>query len=509
MNKQKEIKTETETIKVDKPLNAEERKIESTKLLNTEKRLVYIVSPEKETKVIILGKLNDKKQQIPLCCEAQIKINKTVCYLSLGENWDKKHYNINRILYENYNIYKAENNNKEYTILTTEELDTGLITVYGNHIEIDDKIKFGTEAKIDTKTTLIITHSTQTDKIKLNSRDELINLCRQTKTNELLENQLFTHNEDGYAYRLPPEIEILHTAQILCTKINGYALNIIKIGIPGTGKSKQIESIHSAVNESQPIVYGENSTIKGITPSFKEKTPNPGAYARSQKIMVVDEFLRAFQNTPRENRKAEMGRMNSLLENKKQSCESGNGKIQIHPKARFLAVTNPIDGVKTMHELAEKIDTAFLSRNLIWYQTQNEIQNAQTEKGKQIPKTLIKKKEFITIIDYCQQIITTYDDREIRTVFDEIGQHIPNTETAIKNEIYNARYLHHARCLLDGIIKTRCIKDLNPTFCAIKEDYKMLEKLFTIMVNNWLYPTTSNNENTKETQAEEKTWQRH
>jgi hypothetical protein len=53
--------------------------------------------------------------------------------------------------------------------------------------------------------------------------------------------------------------------------------------------------------------------------------------------------------------------------------------------------------------------------------------------------------------------------------------------------VYEARYLHHIECLMDGIIKTRCLITRDKSFSATKEDYSSLQKIWRIIIQGWFY----------------------
>ena len=51
---------------------------------------------------------------------------------------------------------------------------------------------------------------------------------------------------------------------------------------------------------------------------------------------------------------------------------------------------------------------------------------------------------------------------------------------------YDARHKHHIECLIDGIVKIRCMFDRDPTFTAKQEDYDLLETVWNKVISSWI-----------------------
>jgi len=54
--------------------------------------------------------------------------------------------------------------------------------------------------------------------------------------------------------------------------------------------------------------------------------------------------------------------------------------------------------------------------------------------------------------------------------------------------VYTGRYQHHIVCLMDGLIKTRCLLTGDSSFKANDDDYKVLTDLWIRMLIQWGLP---------------------
>jgi hypothetical protein len=89
---------------------------------------------------------------------------------------------------------------------------------------------------------------------------------------------------------------------------------------------------------------------------------------------------------------------------------------------------------------------------------------------------------FLSIYDSCQAFISKYDETRTKEAF-QLG--VEQAFMPMK-QIWKARGLHHTVLLLDGIIKQRCLfKDYDSSFEAKEEDYELLNKIITKMIESW------------------------
>jgi ABC-type cobalamin/Fe3+-siderophores transport system ATPase subunit len=296
---------------------------------------------------------------------------------------------------------------------------------------------------------------------------------------------LFTHHNKEASYRHPPLFETLISSFLLSAPLD-YNLHLLIVGIAGTGKSTMERCIWHKFEENQHIVKCGQSTIKALVPSFKTSPPSCGSLLNADRIAVTDEFLRILLSVKENDREHQLGRLNELLDNERGTFGSGNGSITSRMSAKLLAVSNPIWYCNTMERLVEKTDEAFLSRFLIWFQSKEHAKMVFTKEGKQSPAEIISKDLFLGVFDYCQTFSSSYDEEKIKAILSIYETRINEDTNAPKTyDVFRARHIHHACCLIDGIIKTRCLTTQRTKFSAIDEDYALLDQLLSEMVKQW------------------------
>jgi len=67
--------------------------------------------------------------------------------------------------------------------------------------------------------------------------------------------------------------------------------------------------------------------------------------------------------------------------------------------------------------------------------------------------------------------------------YDGLGQFGMLPDAA--KEIYKTRYKHHLNCLMDGIVKLRCIIEKDCSFTAKDVDYVATSEIWFKMIENW------------------------
>ena len=206
--------------------------------------------------------------------------------------------------------------------------------------------------------------------------------------------------------------------------------------------------------------------------------------------MASDEFLRILIRIKSEDRNIELSMLNPLLEHKKRVFGSGNCNIEASMTARMIAVSNPVYGTSTMTMLCANIDTSFLSRLFIWYLDKEHIKNIQNQSYIQENYYQMDENLFLSILDYLQSFQSTFDVQKVRQIVKGAAdlieqQNYASDELGLVRDVYDARYLHHAYCIIDGIIKTRCICEKDDAFIMKDEDLQLFEKIWLIMLAGW------------------------
>jgi hypothetical protein len=258
------------------------------------------------------------------------------------------------------------------------------------------------------------------------------------------------------------------------------------IGKQGGGKSKAMESISEKIDETIPIVEGSGSTMKSLIPSFKGDLPKPGALIESNRMVFIDEFFRILMREDKDDRENTLTHLNPLLEHKRRRFGSGNNCLDTQMTSKLFAVTNPVFGTSTMEHLVNKMDNSFLSRLLIWYQDEdhyNSIINKKENELEYIPIE-VTGELWRAIFDYCNSFKVNMDLNECSKIHKEGLSYLNSLPEAVK-EIYKTRYKHHLNCVLDGIVKLRCILNKDIRFEATAADYEATREIWLNMLKNW------------------------
>ena len=222
--------------------------------------------------------------------------------------------------------------------------------------------------------------------------------------------------------------------------------------------------------------------------SFKSNPAQIGYLAESNRFALCDEFLRCLINTRTTKegsyREESVGIMNDLLEHQKREVGSGVSRANVNMRARILAMSNPVRGAGNLNKLLKGYDESFLSRWLIYYQTDDHVQmiKRSNDSDLELYNYRINDNDWISILDYLQSFSAEYDLKRMEAIYDEV----PKTLSENIKRHYSTRHKHHMECMLDGIIKTRCFMELDITFKAVDEDYKILKDVWTHIIRSWL-----------------------
>jgi hypothetical protein len=270
--------------------------------------------------------------------------------------------------------------------------------------------------------------------------------------------------------------------------INKYPLHLMIVGEKHSGKSALLNCIYMKSREIRDIFSGSSSTLKSLVPSFKYNPAKLGYLAESNRFAFCDEFLRCIANTRTTSdgsyREESVATMNDLLEHQKREAGSGVSQARPNMTARVIATTNPIKGINCMEDLINYLDGSFLSRWLIYFQNKEHYAPIRKSKDKEL-KTLKYKMSidnFISIIDYLNTFNSEYDDNKL----DEILNSVPEMLSENLRKHYDSRHRHHIECLMDGIVKTRCLFERDMSFKAKEEDYEKLKEIWFKVISSWI-----------------------
>lgn len=454
--------------------------------------LIFSITKSQKIQGKIIGELDQRKKKIPVAWKtlSKTKDEKEIHGLYLFGERIPKRANIIEEVHGEFFMYRfMSKKGKEFAVLSTDFLRLDDYTIEGLLVEVSDSKVIGDSYPILSKLPIFFVHTATSHVCEIKSHKELFQKIDDLKiTGNSLYQYICSYKKNNQIQVLEhPKWFIKLTTSFLFHKKKGkicpFPSHLLWISDRGGGKTTFMEALHQKSGESQEIIAGSTSTVKYLVPSFKETNkPEMGALAKASRLVFVDEFFRILKVNSKD-KETECGKMNDLLEHKERLAGSGQGKIRINMTARLLAGTNPIAGTKTMFNLVERLDDAFISRFLVYYQTDDHVK--LVHKKKREPETITKQwievNDFLSIQDYLQSFDAKYEFQKLVEIFES---YLPVMSGDVKG-VYEARYLHHLECLMDGIIKTRCLIARDKTFTAAKDDYIDLRKIWSVLIHGW------------------------
>jgi hypothetical protein len=412
-----------------------------------------------------------------------------------GDNFNSKSYvKIKEIKIPLY-VYKfISDENKEMFIFSIEKLHVGDYIITGMETECDDYKMLTASSKLATKLPYFFTQSAKSRITKFGSSDKLLKMLNDQNVGyDTLFNYLFAIKVKNKNIQLKylKWFKKLIWAWLL-HKPKGlrqtYPMHLYIAGPRATGKSMIIETIHEKVRETSDIFSGVSSTMKKLVPSFKYMPMQHGYLAESNRFAFCDEFLRCIVNGKNSgggaDRDESVGMMNDLLEHKKRVVGSGVSSGTAVMTARTLSVSNPVRGTNNMIDLLHTLDESFLSRWLIYYQGEEDIDlvRSSDDSDLEILKYSMDDHDLVSIIDYLHQIDAKYDKKKIMKIYHNVRPMLNH----VLLEHYDSRQDHHIECLMDGVVKTRCLMEKDMSFEANNEDYRTLELIWNQIMKSWI-----------------------
>jgi hypothetical protein len=410
---------------------------------------------------------------------------------------------------------------EEHYILSKEQLPNELCKFKGMSVDVSDFAEISKSMKIGCLSNVFFLKEYKSNIVTLEPK----NIIEFTKSREITEEDWFKflayHRDLNSFNRFPYETEVLKSAHILSSKVDGWPLHLGIIGPQGTRKSKGfIETIAYKMDDHPDIVEGANSRIKGLTPSFKEKPANLGYLANCHRMGWVDELSKMIEfemNRHSGGNRNILGEANFLLEHSIRQVSSGNDNTAtIGATGKFIFVSNPISNKRTIGQHVGCLDATTMSRILWWVQDENEQEFVLSEKG------IIKNKdnspphihnphntmsrnfdfiykndnrywlsvggkiqnsdEFLTLYDSCNNFKCLINEEKV--------EKLSNTITTLAKDpmksVWKPRSQHHVELLIDGICKHRCMFiDYDDSFIANQDDYEKAERVLIRMVKSW------------------------
>lgn len=445
---------------------------------------IFVISEQREFDGRISIELTATKQKFEVMKVLE-DANGDLHYQHFGQPVPNKGFNVKTSHTQSFFVYKFLHDNEEYLLFSEEKLEPMRAKVSGTHFKINDRKEIGESRTLPVNQDVIFCHTVEPAITKMDS--EVMDGIKEKASHEWLAEKLLG------GFRHPEWFEKMMLSLLSVKDENGYPSHVMWLAPPGTGKSYFLECLNRSLDEPAGIQTGEGSTMKGLIPSFKDQPPKEGHLLESQRVALVDEKFNLLSNSVRNsdtNLKDAFRPMLSLLEHTSRTFSSGNGQIRGVMNSMMIGVGNPSYGIKNLAQAVEKLDPAYLSRAILYQQTEQHIEYVQERKN------VVKKKypneedafpefdaEFVSLIDTLREDISVAVDYDrLDELEEELEAIVPATFT---RQIYRARYDHHLENLVTGIAKMNTLIEGREEFEARDKDYDEARHIMELVIGSW------------------------
>lgn len=444
----------------------------------------FVIANQGEFDGQISVELTSTKQKFEVMKVYEDK-NGELYYKHFGQSNPNKGYNVVTSHTQGFFVYKFIHDNKEYLLFSGEKLNPMRAKVSGTHYKLNDRTEIGENRTLPTNQDVIFCHSAEPAITKM--EDEKMEEMKEKIDHDWLASKLLG------GWRHPDWFEKMLLAILSVNNENGYPSHLIWYAPPGTGKSYVLESLDRSLDEPAGIHTGEGSTMKGLIPSFKDQPPKEGHMLKAQRVALIDEKFNLLSNSVRNsdsNLQDAFRPLLSLLEHSDRTFSSGNGEVRGLMNSVMIGVGNPSYGIDNMAQAVEKLDEAYLSRCLLYEQTDAHIEYID-ERKKTIKDEYETEEEvfpemdpdFVSLIDTLREDISISVDYErLDRIQEEVESIVP---ALFVRNIYRARYDHHLENLVCGVAKINTLIEGREEFEARDKDYKQAREILEIIVGSW------------------------
>ena len=486
-------------------LNYEQLKRLTNGVYNKTGLIKFYISREKTLYGKIVAEIYEHPQKIPIATLVQSKkLNETgepkFKRISLfGEKINLKEVSKIKEIEVPFRVYRfITEYNQDLILLTPEQMNIGDYIVTGVTTQVDDYKILTDTAKLPTKLPYIFAQQIRNRIIKYKDHEEFrekIRLLGINKTKAFDFPFTLDMNDKLYVLKHPEWFKWLLWSWLIHKPkgmFNRYPMHLMIVGPPTSGKSMLLNCLHKRSKENRPIFSGSSSTLKNLVPSFKNNPARLGYLAESNRFAFCDEFLRCLTRGGGKSsgdgsaKDESVSIMNDLLEHQKREAGSGISRVNVNMTSKIIATTNPVRDIHCVEDLLKNFDGSFLSRWLIYFQEENGEHVRMIREAKQ--KDLVEhdfsisENDWISIIDYLQTFDAEFDDAEVEKIYTSVFEVFsPN----MRNH-YNTRHRHHIHCLIDGIVKARCLFERDISFKAKSPDYEWLSKIWHTIIKSWI-----------------------
>jgi hypothetical protein len=479
-------------------LNFEQLKKLSKGVYERTGNIQFFISNESIIKGKIINEITEYPREVPIAqvCTKKDKTELNHKLFLFGEKYDKTKWVVIREVIIPFRFYRfISKENKEHILLMKDELKTGDYEITGTVILLDDYSSITESKKVMMKLPVVFGKKA-TNTIK--SYDNTESFIEKVKELELNRKSFLDYPfsferinyENGETERVtghyPSWYKYLIWSWLLHAKkgsMTVYPFHLLIIGDTGTGKTHLLNTLASKLGENESIWDGTASRLKSLVPSFKGNFPKRGYLADTNRFALLDEFFRVLIGVNTDLVEESLACMNALLEHQERKFGSGNGSIKMSMKSRVMCVSNPVRGVRNIPELIKRYDHSFLNRFLFFWQTDDitKLVVENKDEFKSYSKS-VSENDFLSLIDFCQGFHAKFKQSLLKEVVDDTRSLFTGDEL----DLYNSRFLHHAFCLMDGLVKIRCILEGDSDFGAKKRDYDCFKEVWNSIFRSWV-----------------------
>lgn len=378
--------------------------------------------------------------------------------------------------------YEFQANHKKYIVFSTEKLEPMRCILHGTKISVSDHTTLGDNRKIPTDQEIIFVHS----------HEPAIEPLEQEELDEKrkgIDREWWMQQQFGN-FRHPDWYEDAMAATFLSKSDNGYPSHWLQMAAPGTGKSALLNAHRISMDETNHTFSGQASTVKGLVPSFAENPPKAGYLIGCDRVAAIDEIFDLLSNTVKNGDSRQQDAFRPLLDlltHTTREFSSGNGSVVGKTDATVLAVGNPAYGLKSIYDALKhkKLDPAFLSRFILYDQTESHIKYVQDraktmsdDEEEHLPE---RSDEFLSLLDTMRMMRLELDYERTAEIHDELSEIVPN----VFKRAFDARYDHHLKNMVTGLAKLRYVTENRDVLEARPEDYTDAKNILEMVISSW------------------------
>lgn len=377
-------------------------------------------------------------------------------------------------------VYEVIETGNNFLLLSEKELDFGEYYLEGSATKLTDKLLIGNYGKIASRRKIILLYKAKSLINKISTHEKLFRVA-EGLTREKITDYIFSYYDEDenkhFIFRQPRNINNLIVSFLFSAKFE-FPLHLCLYGKQDSGKTKIIGAIFQKFNEPYSLVDGSNSSLKGLVPSFAGPTPKIGVLLESKRLCAIDEFFRIIKG---EEDRDKLSVLNNFLLHTKYTNRTGKGNIDIKMRSKLLTVTNPLYG-ENFEGTIRALPPSTIDRILVWKQYKSHYNWVRLGKNKLEKKPDVDKYKFLAIYDYLNSFKSDFELVKVTEIVDELKAKVPSYMI----NLYETRYgNHHSKCLMDGLVKFRCLAERDVSFKATEADYEEFYKLWEDLVLGW------------------------